>query len=99
MNIYIIYNYWELLLSLMILETQEKNKNNLLIIVKNEIKDIIIKKLKGKYNILEYSFSPNRVLRLLSFYYKIYIILPNNLSGKNYFIFRSRCNYKIFYKK
>lgn len=79
MNIYIIYNYWELLLSLMILETQEKNKNNLLIIVKNEIKDIIIKKLKGKYNILEYSFSPNRVLRLFSFYYKIYIILPNNL--------------------
>ena len=79
MNIYIIYNYWELLLSLMILETQEKNKNNLVIIVKNEIKDIIIKKLKGKYNILEYSFSPNRVLRLFSFYYKIYIILPNNL--------------------
>ena len=75
MNIYIVYNYWELLLSLMILEAQEKNKNNLLIVVKNEIKESIIQKLKNKYNVLEYSFSPNRILRLLSFYYKIHILL------------------------
>ena len=43
MNIYIIYNYWELLLSLILIE-QENNKNNLLIVVENEIDKKIIEK-------------------------------------------------------
>ena len=45
MNIYIIYNYWELLLSLIILE-QSKSKDNILIISGNEIDNEILIKLE-----------------------------------------------------
>ena len=43
MNIYIIYNYWELFLSLIILE-QNKLEDNILIISGNEIDSEILMK-------------------------------------------------------
>lgn len=78
MNIYIIYNYWELLLSL-ILIGQENNKNNLLIVVENEIDKKIIDKLKKNYEIEQFNFSTNKFLRFILFYYKIYYLLPKRL--------------------
>ena len=67
MNIYIIYNYWELLLSL-ILIGQENNKNNLLIVVENEIDKKIIDRLKKNYEIEQFNFSTNRFLRFIYYY-------------------------------
>ena len=78
MNIYIIYNYWELLLSL-ILIGQENNKNNLLIVVENEIDKKIIDRLKKNYEIEQFNFSTNKFLRFILFYYKIYYLLPKRL--------------------
>ena len=78
MNIYIIYNYWELLLSL-ILIGQENNKNNLLIVVENEIDKKIIDRLKKNYEIEQFNFSTNRFLRFVSYYYKVHYLLPKRL--------------------
>ena len=78
MNIYIIYNYWELLLSL-ILIGQENNKNNLLIVVENEIDKKIIDRLKKNYEIEQFNFSTNRFLRFALYYYKVHYLLPKKL--------------------
>jgi len=78
MNIYIIYNYWELLLSL-ILIGQGKNKNNLLIVVENEIDKEIIDRLKENYKVEQFKFSPNRFLRFALYYYKVHYLLPKRL--------------------
>ena len=78
MNIYIIYNYWELLLSL-ILIGQENNKNNLLIVVENEIDKKIIDRLKKNYEIEQFNFSTNRFLRFVLYYYKVHYLLPKKL--------------------
>lgn len=78
MNIYIIYNYWELLLSL-ILIGQGKNKNNLLIVVENEIDKEIIDRLKENYKVEQFNFSSNRFLRFALYYYKVHYLLPKRL--------------------
>ena len=78
MNIYIIYNYWELLLSLILIE-QENNKNNLLIVVENEIDKKIIDRLEENYKIERFNFSTNRFLRFVSYYYKVHYLLPKRL--------------------
>ena len=70
MNIYIIYNYWELLLSLIILE-QSKSKDNILIISGNEIDNEILIKLEKYYKFIKFNFKSNKFIKLFTFYYKI----------------------------
>lgn len=79
MNIYIIYNYWEILLSLLVLENS-KNEDSILLIVENEIEEKIISRLEEKYKIIKFNFSPNRILRFLFFYYKVNYFLPHKLN-------------------
>ena len=45
MNLYIIYNYWEILLSLLVLE-KNKDRNNILLIVENEIEEDLLRRIE-----------------------------------------------------
>ena len=80
MNIYIIYNYWELLLSLIILE-QSKSKDNILIISGNEIDNEILIKLEKYYKFIKFNFKSNKFIKLFTFYYKINYFLPKKLNS------------------
>lgn len=80
MNIYIIYNYWELLLYLIILE-QSKSKDNILIISGNEIDNEILIKLEKYYKFIKFNFKSNKFIKLFTFYYKINYFLPKKLNS------------------
>ena len=80
MNIYIIYNYWELFLSLIILK-QNKAEESILIIIGNEIDKEILIKLKKNYNFIKFNFRTNKFIKFLTFYYKINYFLPRKLNS------------------
>ena len=78
MNLYIIYNYWEILLSLLVLE-KNKDGNNILLIVENEIEEELLKRLEKKYKVLRFNIKPNRFSKFLTYYYKINYQFPKKL--------------------
>ena len=47
-NMYVIYGYWEILLSLLILE-KHKDENNILLIVENEIEENLLLRLEKNF--------------------------------------------------
>ena len=78
MNLYIIYNYWEILLSLLVLE-KNKDRNNILLIVENEIEEELLKRLEKRYKVLRFNIKPNKFLKFLTYYYKIDYQFPKKL--------------------
>ena len=61
-NMYVIYGYWEILLSLLILE-KHKDENNILLIVENEIEENLLLRLEKNYNVLRFRIKPNKFLK------------------------------------
>ena len=78
MNLYIIYNYWEILLSLLVLE-KNKDRNNILLIVENEIEEELLKRLEKRYKVLRFNIKPNKFSKFLTYYYKIDYQFPKKL--------------------
>ena len=77
-NMYVIYGYWEILLSLLILE-KHKDENNILLIVENEIEENLLLRLEKNYNVLRFRIKPNKFLKFLTYYYRINYYFPKRL--------------------
>lgn len=78
MNLYIIYNYWEILLSLLVLE-KNKDRNNILLIVENEIEEDLLRRIEKKYKVLRFNIKPNKFSKFLTYYYKINYQFPKKI--------------------
>lgn len=78
MNLYIIYNYWEILLSLLVLE-KNKDRNNILLIVENEIEEDLLRRIEEKYKVLRFNIKPNKFSKFLTYYYKINYQFPKKI--------------------
>ncbi len=78
-KIYIIYNYWELFISLILLNGENKGNENILIINNEKIDKRVLRKIKNKYKVKEFHFFSNIFIKFLTYYFKLYIYLPLKL--------------------
>lgn len=77
-RVYIVYNYWELLISL-ILAYQNQEKENIFFLNSTKISKSIILNLQNKYQVEKFKFSSSRIIKFFSYYFKLYIYLPIRL--------------------
>lgn len=75
-KIYIIYNYWELFLSLILIHSCNKNYNNILFINIEKFDKVIIEKIEKKYQVKKFDFLSNKIIKFFSYYFKLIVYLP-----------------------
>lgn len=77
-RIYIVYNYWELLIAIL-LAYKNKEKDNIFLINTNEIEKSILEKLETRYQVEKFRFSSSKIQKFLLYYFRLYIYLPIRL--------------------
>ena len=83
MRVYVVSNYWELFVSLILIKDIEK-KDYLIVMNNANFKnnEKLLKNLSEKVNIEFFSFQHNAIKKFLAYYLRIHYIIPKKL--KNY---------------